>query len=100
VGVGVKGWLRKHLRLYTLVVDRLKGSAPGLLHTHGPHQKGRTWAPPRRGLLIDLLPVFADVPDPAAYYYRKDGHWNDNSQERAGRVLAERLIALGLVPSK
>jgi hypothetical protein len=58
------------------------------------------WARSRGIPLIDLLPAFADVPHPAAYYYRKDGHWSDSGQERAGRILAERLIALGLVPSK
>lgn len=65
-----------------------------------PNRRMDAWARSRGIPLIDLLPVFAGVPDPAAYYYRRDGHWNDHGQERAGRILAERLIALGLVPSK
>jgi hypothetical protein len=58
------------------------------------------WARSRGVPLIDLLPVFAGVPDPAAYYYRKDGHWNDSGQEMVGRLLADQLIARNLVPPK
>lgn len=41
--------------------------------------------------VLDLRPVFASAPDPAALYYREDAHWNADGIEKAWGAIVETI---------
>ena len=41
--------------------------------------------------VLDLRPMFASAPDPAALYYREDAHWNADGIEKAGNAIVKRI---------
>ena len=69
------------------------------LDLDGPNQRVAEWGRARGVPVIDLLPDFAAARDAASLYFRVDSHWNEKGHEAAGHALADRLLALGLVPA-
>jgi hypothetical protein len=69
------------------------------LDVEQPGRRVQAWGRARGVPIIDLLPVFRHARDPASLYFRVDVHWNDKGHEVAGHVLADRLLALGLIPA-
>jgi hypothetical protein len=65
-----------------------------------PDRRVAEWGRRRGVAVIDLLEAFRRAPDPASLYFRVDGHWSDKGHEEAGRVLADLLVARGLVPTR
>lgn len=41
---------------------------------------------------VDLLPAFLDKASNGDYYYKIDGHWNENGHELAAGLIYENLI--------
>jgi hypothetical protein len=65
-----------------------------------PDRRVAEWGRSRGVAVIDLLEAVRRTPDPASLYFRVDSHWSDKGHEVAGRVLADLLVARGLVPTR